>query len=142
MPLTVMKQTHKDVNIKIAGATGDSGTLDISTLLATGQELDGATQRVNILAAQWTGNATGVLTLTRNGVIVMTLQSTPAGQITLDDGTYVPDNIENSSDIGWSITGTTGQIEAWIRLRKESGYKTQVEPEQFGSYDNPLVAGS
>jgi len=102
--------------------------------------LDGSTQAVNITGVNWTGGTGGVITITRNNVVVMTLQSAAAGMIFFDGQTMPPENTENTSDIVVSVSGA--QSECWIKLRKVSGYKTTIEPEQFGPYDNPSVAGS
>ena len=102
------------------------------------QELDGATQTVNIVGVTWSGSAAGVVTITRNSVVIMTLTS--SGQLDFTGQNMTPDTIENASDIVVTISG--GQAECWLRLRKVSGYKTHIEPEQFGSLDNPSVSGS
>lgn len=139
---TFLKKTHQEVVVKIAGGGGTNTTITLAELIAAGQELDpdALNQEVSILAAQWTGAADGVATISRNSTTIMTLQSTPAGIITLDDGTFVPDNINATSDIVVTTEGTA--VEVWLRLRKVSGYRTLVEPEQFGHYDDPTVAGA
>jgi hypothetical protein len=70
----------------------------------------------------------------------MTLQANAAGALYFDGQTMIPENIEEASDIVVTISGA--QAECWLKLRKVSGYKTTIEPEQFGPYDNPAVAGS
>lgn len=135
---TILKKTHQEAVVKVAG-TAAAGTVSLATdLLPTGQALDGATQTVNIVGVTWTGSAAGVVTITRNSVVIMTLTS--SGQLDFTGQNMTPDTIENASDIVITISG--GQAECWLRLRKVGGYKTTVEPEQFGIYDNPAVAGS
>ena len=104
------------------------------------QELDGDTQTVNITGATWTGANNGIITIARGGVTVMTLQANAAGQLDFAGQMMIPDPIANTSDIVVTISGA--QAECWLKLRKVSGYKTHIEPEQFGSYDDPSVAGS
>jgi hypothetical protein len=137
---TVMKKVHQEAIIKVAG-TDAAATIDLSAdLVAAGQALDGATQKVSIVGVTWTGAADGIITITRNSVVVMTLQANAAGALYFDGQTMIPENIEEASDIVVTISGA--QAECWLKLRKVSGYKTTIEPEQFGPYDNPAVAGS
>lgn len=135
---TILKKTHQEAVVKVAG-TAAAGTVALATdLLPTGQALDGGTQTVNIVSISWSGSAEGVITVTRNSVVIMTLTS--SGQLDFTGQAMIPDTIENTSDIVVTISG--GQAECWMRLRKVGGYKTTVEPEQFGIYDNPAVVGS
>ena len=137
---TIMKKTHQEAIVKLAG-TGAAATIDLSAdLVAAGQALDGSTQKASITGVTWTGAADGVVTITRNSVVIMTLQANAAGMLEFVGQSMIPDNIEEASDIVVTISGA--QAECWLKLRKVSGYKTTVEPEQFGSYDDPTVAGS
>jgi hypothetical protein len=137
---TIMKKTHQEAIVKVAG-TAAAATIDLSAdLVAAGQVLDGDVQKASITGVTWTGAPDGVVTITRNGVVIMTLQAGAVGMLYFDGQTMIPDNIEEASDLVVTISGA--QSECWLKLRKISGYKTTVEPEQFGSYDNPAVAGS
>jgi hypothetical protein len=137
---TILRNVHQEAAVKVAGTVA-SATIDLSVdLLNTGLVLDGDTQAVNIVGVVWTGNTGGVITITRNDVTIMTLQAAAAGMLYFDGQTMVPESVENTSDIVVNISGA--QAECWLKLRKVSGYKTTVEPEQFGHYDNPSVAGS
>ena len=136
---TILKKTHQEVSVKVAG-TAAASTIALADLVATGQALDGLTQTVNIIGAVWSGANDGIITITRNSVTVMTLQANAAGMLYFDGQSMVPDPIENTKDIVVTISGA--QSEVWLKLRKVSGYKTTIEPEQFGPYDNPAVAGS
>jgi hypothetical protein len=137
---TIMKKTHQEAIVKVAG-TAAAATIDLSAdLVAVGQALDGDVQKASITGVTWTGAADGIITITRNAVTVMTLQANAAGTLELVGQSMIPDNIEEASDIVVTISGA--QAECWLKLRKVSGYKTTIEPEQFGPYDNPAVAGS
>ena len=137
---TILKKTHGEAVVKVAG-TDAAGTIDLGDdLLPTGQVLDGSTQAVNIIGVSWTGAANGIITITRNSVVIMTLQANAAGSLEFGGQMMQPDSIANTSDIVVTISGA--QAECWLRLRKVSGYKTTIEPEQFGALDNPAVAGS
>lgn len=70
----------------------------------------------------------------------MTLQANAAGMLYFDGQTMPPESIEDSSDVVVTISGA--QAECWLKLRKTAGYKTTIEPEQFGHYDDPSVAGA
>ncbi len=139
---TFLRKTHGEVVVKVAG-TGAAETISLTTdlLPAAGQILTPAgTPKVNIVGVTWTGAPTGVVTIVRNSVTIMTLQADAAGSLEFNGQMMIPDSINNSSDIVVTISGA--QAECWLRLRKIEGYQTTIEPEQFGSHDNPAVAGS
>lgn len=104
------------------------------------QLLDGSTQAANIVGVSWTGATGGIVTIVRNSVTVMTLQADAAGNLDFSGQMMIPDTISNTSDLVVTISGA--QAECWLRLRKISGYKTTIQPEQYGSYDDPTVATS
>lgn len=137
---TIVKKTHQEVVVKVAG-TAATGTISLATdLLATGQALDGATQSATIVGVTWTGAAGGIISISRNSVVVMTLQADAAGMLYFDGQSMPPEAIGLTSDIAVAISGA--QAECWLKLRKVGGYKTTIEPEQFGPYDDPAVSGS
>jgi hypothetical protein len=137
---TILKNTHQEAVVKVAG-TAAAATIDLSAdLVATGQALDGEIQKASIVGVTWTGAANGVAEISRNGVVVMTLQANAAGALEMNGQMMLPDNINDDKDVTVTISGA--QTECWIRLRKTSGYKTTIEPEQFGPYDDPTVAGA
>jgi hypothetical protein len=137
---TVLRKTHQEAVVKVAGTAAAQTISLASDLLPTGQVLDGGTQTVNIVGATWTGAIGGVVTIARNSVTIMTLVGDNPGQIDLGGQSMIPDTINNTSDIVVTISGA--QAECWLKLRKVGGYKTTIEPEQFSVYDNPAVAGS
>lgn len=142
MPVTktVMKNTHQEAVIKIAG-TAASATIDLSAdIVAAGQALDGLTQTVNIVGVMWSGVTNGQIQVVRNAVVVKTMTTDTADYHDYSGQDMIPESTENTSDIVVTISGA--QAECWIKLRKIGGYKTTIEPEQFGPYDNPAVAGS
>jgi hypothetical protein len=119
---TILKKTYGEALVKVAG-TAASETISLATdLLATNDSLlAGGTPTVNIAAVTWTGVPGGVITITRNSVIVMTLNAGASGFLDFGGQIFPPDPIGNTSDIVVTISG--GQAECWIRLRKVSGYK-------------------
>lgn len=138
---TFLRKTHQEAVVKVAG-TAATATINLATdlLPAAGQVLNGDTQNVAIVGVSWSGNTDGVITITRNSIVVMTLQANAAGMLYFDGQTMPLDTTEATSNIDIAISGA--QCECWLKLRKISGYRTTIEPEQFGPYDNPAVAGS
>jgi len=137
---TIIKKVHQEAVVKVAG-TSAAATISLSTdIVAAGQVTDGDTQRVTITGVSWTGADGGIISIARNSVVVMTLQANAAGFLDFSGQNMIPDNINEDKDVIVTISGA--QAECWLRLRKISGYKTTIEPEQFGPYDDPSVAGS
>ena len=138
---TVLKNTNQESVVKVAGTAGEvTITLNSDCLASTTQALDGVTQTVNIIGLVWTGAADGIVTISRNSVIITTLQANAAGMLYFDGQSMIPDTIQNTSDIVVTISGA--QAECWLRLRKVSGYATKVETAVFGAYDNQSAVGS
>jgi hypothetical protein len=137
---TILKNTNTESVIKVAG-TAAAATIDLQTdLLANTQALDGATQTVNLLSFNWTGGADGIITITRNSVVIATLQANAAGMMYFDGQSMIADSIENTSDIVVTISGA--QCELWMKVRKVSGYATKVENEVYGAYDDVTRVGA
>jgi hypothetical protein len=140
---TVIKKTHQEAVVKVAGTAAAETISLASDLLPTGQVLDGGTQTVNIVGVTWTGATNGIITIGRGvagATTVMTLQANAAGSLEFGGQMMLPDTIANTTDIVVTISGA--QAECWLRLRKSGGYKTTYEPEVFGPYDNQSAAGS
>lgn len=137
---TILKNVNQEAVVKVAG-TAAAATIDLSTdLLASTQALDGDTQTVNIVGLVWTGAADGIITITRNSVVVTTLQANAAGSLEFGGQQMIPENINNTSDIVVTISGA--QAECWVRLRKVSGYATKVEYATYGAYDDETRVGA
>lgn len=137
---TILKNTDQEAVVKVQG-TAASATITLATdLLGSSQALDGATQTVNITGLQWSGAPDGIITITRNSVVIATLQTTAAGALEMNGQMMIPDTIENTQDIVVTISGA--QSECWIKLRKAGGYKSKVENATYGSYDDPTRVGA
>ena len=118
---TISKKTYGEALVKVAGTDGNV-TINLDTdLLSTSEVLSGVTPTVNIAAVTWTGSVAGIITITRNNVVVMTLNAGASGFLDFGGQIFPPDSTENTSDIVVTISG--GQAECWIRLRKVAGYK-------------------
>lgn len=137
---TVLKSVNQETVIKVAG-TAAAATIDLQTdIVASTQELDGATQTVNIIGVVWTGAADGIVEISRGGVVITTLQANAAGALEFGGQAMIPETINNTSDIVVTISGA--QAECWIRLRKVTGYKTKVEYATYGAYDDEARVGA
>ena len=148
MAKTILKKTHQEAIVKIAG-TGVTEVISLTADILPTTQVLGATgsQSVSITGITWTGAADGIITISRGNVgasgatgVVMTLQANAAGQLDFSGQAMIPDTLGSTSNIGVAISGA--QAECWLKLRKVAGYTTTVEPEQFGSHDDPTVAGS
>jgi hypothetical protein len=101
---------------------------------------------VTIAGAMVTGDTKGNIQLTRNGVIVMTLNSGACPPLDLSGALIPPDNINATYPIVATVIpdsngGVLGQCEVWLRLRKVDGYVRKTENAEFGAYDNPNLVG-
>jgi hypothetical protein len=140
MAQAVIRQTHQEAVIKVWGPAATTEVIDLQTLLVSSQALEGDTQTVTIVGAQWTGASGGIATVTRNSETIMTLQSAPTGVLLFDGQTMPHDNRQATSDISVAITGAA--VEVWLKLRKVSGYATKVEDATYGAYDDPTRIGA
>lgn len=139
MAYRVMYQTETKAVVKVWG-TGSSDTITLATdLLSTTMTVTG-TPTVNITQVMWfVSNVSGAdaVTVTRNSVPVFNLYQN--GQLDFAGEGGFSDDTANTSNIVVSIVGTGG---CYLMLRKVAGYSSKLEPEKFGSYDNPAVVGS
>lgn len=142
MALAVLKNTQQEAVVKVYGGTGTSETIDLqTTILGSFQELDGATQTVNIVGVTWTGQNATEITVTRNSTVVMTLPSTGSSTIEFGGQTLPPETTANTSDVVVSITGGVGEV--WLKLRKVGGYKSKSgEYAQYGAYEDETRVGA
>ena len=134
MAKTIMKLTETLAIVKIAGTAAETITLN-TDLLSTTQTVSG-TPKVGIGFIQWTTG--GDVTITRNGVEIYKLYQN-TGEFDLAGNGGMLDATEGTSNI--VVTITTGGV-VFLTLRKMQGYASKIEPEKFGSYDNPAVVGS
>lgn len=140
MAQAIIRQTHQEAVVKVWGPASTTEVIDISTLLATGQALDGSTQAVNIVGLTWTGATDGLITITRNSVVITNLQANAAGMLYFEGQSMPPESTQNTQDISVAITGAAAEV--WIKLRKISGYATMIEDATYGAYDDPTRIGA
>lgn len=136
-----LKLTETDCVVKVAGTAG-AATISLATdLLRSTEALTiGGTPKVVITTLTWSGDANGVMTITRGGVTVFTLLASASAQLDLNGQFTVPDNTNATNDIVVTISG--GQSELIIRVQKVTGYSSKIETSQFSVYDDTSVVGS
>jgi hypothetical protein len=126
---------NNEALVKIEGAAG-AVTIGLATdLLGAAEVLDGGTQTVTLAGIRWT-SVTGTATIVRNGVTIASIAAGSVGNFMenfYDDGGKTNDIV---------VTTVTGEVQIWLKLHKVGGYKTMIQPEQFGSYDNPASASA
>jgi hypothetical protein len=135
----ILKNVHQEVIFKVSGNNTEK-RIQLYDLGAIGQNVNAGSEirRVNITGVTWSGANGAVITIKRNNVIIMTLQANASNELDFGGQLMVPDTINNTSDIVITISG--GQAECQLKLHK-SGYRTTIEPEQFGPYDDPTIVG-
>ena len=138
---TVLKNAEIEAIIKVAGTAG-SATISLTTDLPTTRQVvpQGVSPSATISGLQWTGDTNGIVTITRNDVVIATLQANAAGALEMNGQMMIPDAVESLSDIVVTISGA--QCECWIKLKKTSGYQSTVEYHKYGSYDDEAVVGA
>lgn len=102
------------------------------------QELDGSTQTVTIISAMFAG--TGVATVKRNSIAVMTLNAAAANGKLDFASNMVPDKTFDTSDI--VVSTATGPVQIWLKLRKVGGWKNRTETAYYGQYDDETAVGA
>jgi hypothetical protein len=149
MAQAILRSTHLETVIKVSGPSGTSEVIDISTLLAVGQELIPAgTPKANIVGVTWTGHPNAVITVTRNVLVgetptatrVLTLPCTGANSIDFGGQELPPESTGNDSDLTVAVTAEAGEV--YIKLRKVDGFRTQIEDATYGHYDDPTRVGA
>ena len=138
---TVLKNTHQEAIVKIAG-TSDTAIIDIQAdILNSAQALDGDTQTVNIVGVMWSGATNGQIQITRNSTIIKTMVTDAADYHDYSGQDMCPETTANTYDISVAISGA--QAECWLKLRKVGGYKSKSgEYPQYGAYEDETRVGA
>jgi len=137
--MSVLKAADHEAVFKFSGAGTTTISLSGTEILGPNQVTDGDTQTVDIIGFVCTGVADGVATITRNGNVIATCLSSASNYIDLAGQILVPDSTEHTSNIAVTITN---QAELWLRVRKVSGYKSKIEHDIYGQYDDPTRIGA
>jgi hypothetical protein len=135
---TILKKAKHEVVVKFTNDSGNNqtSTFDLDVDAKLGTEVIEGTVKVNIVEIHWAGLAGSSFYLERNSVKIFAAQGSDADQFVFSG--FV-DGVENTSDLTISATG---EIYVYVVLRKNSGFESKLEPEIFGSYDNPAARGS
>lgn len=137
---TVLKKTHQEAVVKVAGTAAASTISLANDLLPSAQALtSGGTPTVNIIGAHWTGAPTSTITVVRGGVTVLSITADQPTNFDFEGLGFV-DTVGNTSDIVVTIAG--GEAAVYLQLRKTDGYSSKVETAQFGIYDDVTAVGS
>lgn len=126
----VLKLTNTEAIVKIAG-TAAASVITLATdllmsanenLITTGNGYPATiAPRVNLAAVVCTGAAGGVAEISRNGVIIYTVQSGAMQMLDLQGDPFIPDTIQNDQSITVTISGA--QTEILLYLKKVAGYR-------------------
>ena len=137
---TVLRNTHQETIVKVAG-TAATAPIDISAaIIAPGQALtSGGTPKVSIVGYVVSTLAGATVTVTRNGVNVITVPGGVNDVVRFNENGFM-DNIQEDQNIDVTIAGAEAQI--YLILRKTAGYSTKIEPATFGAYDDETAVGS
>jgi len=135
MSKTILKLTETLAVIKLVASANTTETITLAELASPTQELIGDLS-VGITHVQWATQTH--VTVTRNSTEVLRLYPNTGG---FDFGGYggCTDYTQEDQSI---VVDFTGGGTVLLTLRKASGYKSKIEPEYFGQYDNPAVVGS
>ena len=137
---TVLKKTHQEAVVKVAGTAAASTISLANDLLPSAQALtSGGTPTVNIIGAHWTGAPSSTITVVRGGVTVLSIAADQPTNFDFEGLGFV-DTVGNTSDIVVTIAG--GEAAVYLQLRKTDGYSSKIETAQFGIYDDVTAVGS
>jgi len=121
---TILKLTNTEAVIKISGGAGDTSTITLNTdLLNTGKEvLSGVAPKVNVTSLMVSGAITGVGSIDRAGVRIMSLTAQSGFVLDFTGGQtgFVADSQQNTADLLVTLSG--GETQAYIYLKKVAGY--------------------
>jgi hypothetical protein len=129
-----MKQTETSAVIKVWGLTGTTtDTINLSTDLLSPTMVVSGTPTVNVNYITWcvTAGASDLVTITRNSVPLGYFYQN--GQFDFGGEGGWTEDTNNTSNIVVTIVGSGV---AFITVRKVAGYKSKINPETYGSYDN------
>lgn len=126
----ILRLTNTEALIKVDGAIG-SVTIDLAVDLKLATEAISGTPRVNLVVMQVSGKPGAVVSVARNSINLWDLQADAAECINLLEVGGATDNTENASNIVVTSSGAEGQL--LLKVRKLSGYRTLIRPEETGS---------
>lgn len=118
---TIIKLSNTEAVIRISGIAGDTATIILdSDLLLPLEYLNNDPIKVNIGAVYCTGVSGGYASIIRNSVTIMDVACKSLNPINMMGEPFVPDSINNTSNIVVNISGQPAQV--YIYLKKVSGF--------------------
>jgi hypothetical protein len=134
MAKTLIKQTEPEEVWKFVGTTLNDTVALATDCLSPTMVIQG-TPTANIRGMIWSSSVgtTDAFTITRNSVVVLKLSG--SGKMELNGFT---DTTNNTSDI---VVTSVGSGTLYLTIKKIAGYKSKIEPEFYGQYDNTTVTG-
>ena len=148
----IIKNTSKEVVVKIDTVDGATGVIALTSLASADQVLGasgaagaaaGATGPVvNIAKIIFTGELGSAIRITRNGENIFA--GAPENAPFLDlVGNGISENRHNNKDIVIIKEGATGiPVTGYLVLHKQDGFYSKVEYEKYGAYDDETVVGA
>ena len=118
---TIIKLSNTEAVIRISGVAGDTATIILdSDLLLPLEYLNNDPIQVNIGAVYCAGVKGGYASLIRNNLTILNVANKSLEPTHLLGEPFVPDSINNTSNIVVTITGQQSQV--YIYLKKVSGF--------------------
>lgn len=130
----LLRLSTQEAIVKFDGAIGTT-TIDLAVDLKLASESISGTPTVNIIGFQVTGAPTGVITISRGGIDLFTVLTDNSPCIDLLEFGGTAENTNNTSNIVITSSVAVGQV--ILKLRKVSGYVSNIQPAEFSVYDNP-----
>ena len=139
----IIKNTNKEVVVKVDAVVNASGTITLTDLTSADQELiSGGTPTVNIVKAIFTGELGSAIRITRNSENI--LACAPETNPILDlNSMGITENRQNTYDIVIVKEGSAGvPVTGYLVLRKVDGWESKIEYEKYGAYDDESSVGA
>lgn len=128
-----LRKTNNSAAFKIT----DTQTISLAVdCLLTGKE-SAVSPVCNISRFLWSGAAASTITVTRNSVKILDIAASAGCNLDFSQCEF-NDNVENTKDI---VVTITGNAQLYIVLKKQSGYNTFIETEQYSVYDDETKIG-
>ena len=139
----ILKNTNKEVVVKVDAVVNASGTITLTDLTSDDQELiEGGTPKVNIVKAIFTGELGSAIRITRNGENILACAPENAPMLDLNSN-GITENRHNDYNIVIVKEGSAGvPVTGYLVLRKVDGWQSKVEYEKYGAYDDETAVGA
>jgi len=144
----IIKNTNKEVVVKVDTVDGATGVLALTSLASADQVLGatGATGAtgpvVNIAKMIFTGELGSAIRITRNGENILACAPENAPFLDLT-GNGITENRNNNKDIVIIKEGASGvPVTGYLVLHKQEGFYSKVEYEKYGEYDDETKVGA